>query len=262
MPKKTARARRVKPTKVKPQQEFVPFEKIDLMVEKQEKKIESNLEGVEKKVRKLLTDHSSLTKAEFVRFFVIPFLISFVLLFVFLLTITAKDPIRVPSLQVKTSILGFGDIINKATKLGTHKTSLKGQQIFDPYQIKLDMDKGELFYVILDVRSPQEFNKGHIRDALNLPAYSSFNDLKKLSLSEGDIIKKLRSTMPQKKPIVVYGSTRDSQVTHDMVAILSRNGYEVSTLGVGWNEWRHFTNLWVPEAGWDSFQMENYVDEK
>lgn len=261
MPKKTVRTRRIKPQKTKSVVEpVIPFEKIDLLVQDEEKKIEKKVESITVRARRLLTDHSSLTKAEFVKFFVIPFLFSFLLLFVSLLLLSAKDPIHVPSLQVKTTIHSFGDVINKV-KIG-HPASLKGQEIFDPYEVKLDIDKGDMFYTLLDVRSPEEFSQGHIRDAINLPAYQSFADLKKLTLSEGDVMKHLKSIMSRKKPIVVYGTTRDSQLTHDMAAILSRNGYEVSTLGVGWNEWRHFTNLWVPQAGWDSFQIENYVDEK
>lgn len=261
MPKKPARTRTVK-RKPPKTPEPMPFEKIDLLIAKEEEHIEKDVETIVVKVKRLLTDHSSLTKAEFVKFFILPFSLSFVLLFVFLLTITSKDPIRIPSFQVKTTVRGFGDILTKLTAITNKGKSLKGQEIFDPYQVKLDLDRGELFYALIDIRSPEEFSKGHIRDAVNLPAYSNFNDLKKLSLSEGGITQNLRRLVPRKKPIVVYGTTRDSQVTHDIVAILSRNGYEVSTLGVGWNEWRHFTNLWVPEAGWDSFQIENYVDEK
>jgi rhodanese-related sulfurtransferase len=261
MPKKSAPTRRSKPQRTKSVAVSTPFEKIDMLGVKEEKKIEKKVESITVRAKKLLTDHSSLTKAEFVKFFVIPFLISFLLLFVSLLLLSAKDPIHVPSLQVKTSIHSFGDVINKVAKIG-HPASLKGQEIFDPYQVKLDIDKGDMFYALIDVRSPEEFSQGHIRDAINLPAYQSFADLKKLTLSEGDVMKHLKSIISRKKPIVIYGTTRDSQLTHDMAAILSRNGYEVSTLGVGWNEWRHFTNLWVPEAGWDSFQIENYVDEK
>jgi rhodanese-related sulfurtransferase len=262
MPKKTARTRRVKSPKLSPVADSVSFEKIDLIIEKEEQQIEEEIEDITKKFKKLLSDHSSLTKAEFIKFFVIPFLISFIILFASLLAFAAKDPIHVPSLKVKTSIHGVGDILSTLSKLGNHATSLKGQEVFDPYQVKLDLDKGNMFYTLIDIRSPQEFVRGHIRDAINLPAYNSFSDVKNLSLSENTIVKNLRATMPHKKPIVIYGTTRDSQITHDISAILSRNGYEVSTLGVGWNEWRHFTNLWVPEAGWESFQIENYVDEK
>ncbi len=116
MPKKPARTRTVK-RKPPKTPEPMPFEKIDLLIFNEEEHIEKDVETIVVKVKKLLTDHSSLTKAEFVKFFILPFSLSFVLLFVFLLTITSKDPIRIPSFQVKTTVRGFGDILIKLTAI-------------------------------------------------------------------------------------------------------------------------------------------------
>lgn len=266
MPKKTVRTSRVKSRvttrEVPPVHLPMPFEKIDLEVAREEKKIENQVQKAVRGVKKLLSDHSSLTKAEFLKFFVIPFLVSSIFLFFILLHFATNDSIRVPSVKVKTSLHSVADIVSVAGKLLSRQASFQGQDVFDPYQVKLDIDKGKMFYALLDVRSPEEFRKGHIRDAVNLPTYRHFTDLKNLNLSEREIMELLHKTISHKKPLVIYGSTRDSQLTHDVAAILSRNGYEVSTLGVGWNEWRHFINLWVPEANWDSFRIEQYVDEK
>lgn len=267
MPKKVIKRRdsrnrsRIKKVEKATKTQEVAFEKIDMFVAKEEDLVEKEVSGLLLRFKRIFTDHHNLTRAEFAKYFGIPFLASFILLFLLLLLLNSKDPLRVPSFQVRTSVHGLGDLVSKLNIFTSHK-SLKGQEVFDPYEVKLDIDKGEMFYALFDVRSPKEFGKGHIRDALNLPAYTSFSDLKKFSISERDLIGTLRSIMPHKKPILVYGSTRDSQVTHDVAAILRRNGFEVSVLGVGWNEWRHFTNLWVPEAGWDSFDIDRYVDEE
>ncbi len=259
MPKKTARLRRKESVNIDPV--VLSVEKIELDIVAQEENVLDEVSRIKGWLKGLFSDHSSLTRGEFVKFFVVPCLVSFLLLCVVLFGVVSHEPLRVPSVHVSTSLHSLSDIASVPLRVFLHPNKLQGQEVFDPYQVTIDLDKGSMFYELVDIRSPQEFAKGHIRDAVNLPAYQHFSDLRSLQLSERTIMSKLHKMLPEKKPLVIYGTTANSQITHDVAAILSRNGWEVSTLGVGWNEWRHFTNLWVPEAGWDSFDITKYVEE-
>jgi len=258
MPKKITRTRRRLPKKI--ELEAVPFDKIDLAVQKEEEVVAKSISNFEKKIRSIFADNRSLTKAEFAKFFIIPFLTSFLLLLFILFHFASSESSKVASTHVRPSFPWLSAIASAPLRLFTPDNKLKGQETFDPFQVKLDIDKGSFFYALIDLRSRQEFEKGHIRDAVNIPAYIRFSDLKNLELSEKDILKETHNLLKTRKPIVLYSFTRDSQLTHDVAAILKRNGYQVSSLGVGWNEWRHFTNIWVPEAGWDDFRIDNYID--
>lgn len=41
--------------------------------------------------------------------------------------------------------------------------------------------------------------------------------------------------------------------------MLAEKGIYVKHLGIGWNEWRYFWNLWNHEHEWDKTKVEDYV---
>ena len=43
--------------------------------------------------------------------------------------------------------------------------------------------------------------------------------------------------------------------------ILAENGIYVKHLGIGWNEWRYFWNLWNHEYEWSITDVSDYIEK-
>ncbi|MFA6005824.1 MAG: rhodanese-like domain-containing protein [Patescibacteria group bacterium] len=131
----------------------------------------------------------------------------------------------------------------------TYKTAsplLKNRQIgvvasqvkLDPYQLVAHV-KNRLAYVIIDTRDKQSYAKGHIRGAI---------------LSE-----QYKVTRGQK--VLIYGHTQFDAEPGKLAQQLATKEVDVQVLAVGWNEFRHFSNLWVPEKSWNDFNISDFVEE-
>jgi hypothetical protein len=62
------------------------------------------------------------------------------------------------------------------------------------------------------------------------------------------------------KLIVVYGPSTSFQQQQIIVSELKKNGYTAQLLAVGWNELRHFQNLWLPEPLWGKLDISDIIE--
>jgi len=213
-----------------------------------------------RKIYSVFSNREKITKGEFITFFILPLTFStalsfFLLLQISVLNVSLKLPRTVlPDAGIATTLADFPG------KLFAKESVLDGATVFDPYQVTILLDKGELPFLLLDVRSAKEYTKGHIKGAVNVPLYKEVSDIANLKVSEKDFMKKLDEIDSKKKAVVVYAHTRDSKLSHDVSLLVRKHKREVAILGVGWNEWRHFRNLWLPESVWDSTDVENYIE--
>ena len=51
----------------------------------------------------------------------------------------------------------------------------------DPYSVRHIVDEKDKNYLIVDVRDPDSYKRGHVPTAINIPAYEVDKNLKKLS---------------------------------------------------------------------------------
>ena len=111
---------------------------------------------------------------------------------------------------------------------------------------------------IVDIRSASEYKKGHIKNAISLPTYTingkkmQFSDVSKLVIPK---------TISFTKPIVFYGPTANFTQTIESAEQFASNGFRTMTLSVGWNEFRHFQNMWIPESLWGAIDVNSYIVE-
>lgn len=132
-----------------------------------------------------------------------------------------------------------------------------------PHSLRKKMDKGETNYILVDLRSPQEYEKEHIISAINIPAYKDPNtsiSLETDSEAKGRIINDFRK-LDKNKEIVVYCYSMPCMTGRKVGKLLVENGIYVKHLGIGWNEWRHFWKLWNHELEWDKTKPEDYVSK-
>lgn len=125
-----------------------------------------------------------------------------------------------------------------------------------PHSLRGKMDKGINDYVLVDLRSPQEYEKEHIVGAINIPAYS---DPSTPAYDQVERIVGQFSALGDSKPIIVYCYSMPCMTGRKIGKMLAEHGIYVQHLGIGWNEWRHHWTLWNHELEWKETKAEDYV---
>ncbi len=125
-----------------------------------------------------------------------------------------------------------------------------------PHSLRGKMDKGVNDYVLVDLRSVQEYEQEHIIGAVNIPAYknpdtSDYGDV--------DRIVAAFATLPTGKDITVYCYSMPCMTGRKIGGMLAEHGIYVKHLNIGWNEWRYFWNLWNHEHEWDKTDAMDYI---
>ncbi|MFZ2026720.1 MAG: rhodanese-like domain-containing protein [Microgenomates group bacterium] len=127
-------------------------------------------------------------------------------------------------------------------------------QTFDPLDLLDPAKKKEL--MIVDLRSKGEYDKEHVTGAHSLPVYELKNDrMVYLSIDPSAL-----SKLDKKQHIVIYGPSTSFQYQQQIISDLIRQGYSVSQLAIGWNELRHFQNLWIPEGLWGKIDVNSIIE--
>lgn len=128
-------------------------------------------------------------------------------------------------------------------------------QTIDPVRM-LQMTPGEI--QIVDIRSENEYKKGHIKNAISLPTYAVVDH--KIVFRSTDNLT-IPKSIVRTKPVVLYGPTAHFMQTSDSANQFASRGFQTLTLSVGWNEFRHFQNIWVPEVLWGVIDVNSYIVE-
>lgn len=128
-----------------------------------------------------------------------------------------------------------------------------------PHSLRRKMDKGDQNYVLVDLRSPQEYEREHIIGAINIPAYTDPNTP---AYEEKDrIVRQFRELIEKNpgKEIITYCYSIPCMTGRKIGKMLAEKGIYVKTLIIGWNEWRHFWTLWNHEYEWKTTKPEDYI---
>ncbi len=130
-----------------------------------------------------------------------------------------------------------------------------------PHSLRLKMDKGDTDFILVDVRSQEEYEKEHVVGAINIPAYASPNLSIKLGADkkETERIIKQFSALPRNKAIIVYCYSMPCMTGRKIGKLLAENKIYVKQLGIGWNEWRYFWTLWNHDPEWTTTNVYDYV---
>jgi rhodanese-related sulfurtransferase len=125
-----------------------------------------------------------------------------------------------------------------------------------PHSLRVKMDKGINDYILVDLRSREEYEKGHIVGAINIPAYENPQTP---AYDDVDRIVKAFASLPKDKEIIVYCYSIPCMTGRKIGKILAEHGIYVKHLGIGWNEWRYFWNLWNHDWEWNITNPEDYI---
>ncbi|MDD5304615.1 MAG: rhodanese-like domain-containing protein [Elusimicrobia bacterium] len=94
-----------------------------------------------------------------------------------------------------------------------------------PYGLKALLDEKASGYRIVDVRSPEDFDEGHIPTALNIPL---------------EDLPGMLSSLPKDKIIVTYCGSITCQLAPKAALELAQKGFKVMELHGGLKEWTSF----------------------
>jgi len=164
-----------------------------------------------------------------------------------------------------TAYLIIAQYKNKIGQVGATKTKQELIKDFyltenavhvSPHHIRKGMDKGDKSFVLFDLRSKQEYEKEHIVGAINIPAYK---DPDTSAYKDVDRIIKSFSQISKDKDIIVYCYSIPCMTGRKVGKMLAEKNIFVKHLGVGWNEWRYFWNLWNHEHEWEDTDVKDYI---
>ncbi len=173
---------------------------------------------------------------------VLPFLISFITVFLLIYI--------VPSLFKNKKNVSKKEVVNLIEEKSAPKEKIKElielekYLYVDPLALLKLIDSGDKKIILVDIRDSSSFKKAHIMGAVNFSI---------------DEIKKDISTL-KKKQVIVYGDTASSVLSKEIALLLIEKKINVRLMSVGWNEFRHFKNLWVPENQWDKIDVNKYIE--
>lgn len=105
-----------------------------------------------------------------------------------------------------------------------------------PHGLRLSIDRGEDLFLIVDVRTPDFYEAGHIVGAINIPG----------DLGGPELLEQFRQLEANNrgKQIVTYCYSTSCMNGRKIGEFLAENGVFVKELTIGYNEWAQVPELW------------------
>lgn len=125
-----------------------------------------------------------------------------------------------------------------------------------PHGLRKSMSQGDDSFILVDLRSQEEYENEHIIGAINIPAYK---DPDTSAYGDKDRIVNSFSELDKNKDIIVYCYSTPCMTGRKVGKMLADNDIYVKHLGIGWNEWRYFWNTWNHEHEWEITNVADYV---
>lgn len=125
-----------------------------------------------------------------------------------------------------------------------------------PHSIRKKIAENANDFILIDLRSAEEYEKEHIVGAVSIPAYK---DKDHSDYGAVDRIVGAFRDLPQDKSIIVYCYSMPCMTGRKVGQMLTEHGIYVQHLGIGWNEWRHFWTLWNHEHEWSATNVQDFI---
>lgn len=108
--------------------------------------------------------------------------------------------------------------------------------LVSPANLRNLIDKKDTNYVLVDLRSKDEYDSEHMVTAINIPA---------VSLTSEQLLAEFKK-IPRNKQIIVHCYSSACTLGRQVGQFLAHKGIYVKELDIGWSEWKYFWNLWNP----------------
>jgi rhodanese-related sulfurtransferase len=113
-----------------------------------------------------------------------------------------------------------------------------------PHGLRKHISDGN--FLIVDLRSQEEYETNHIVGAYNVPAYATpdKSDYGAVDRIVGSFKELQKQADVNAQEIVVYCYSHGCMTGRKIGKMLAENGIYVKHLNIGWQEWRYYWNLW------------------
>ena len=193
-------------------------------------------------------------KQESLKYFLAAFALAFILTTVFL---TLKLP------KLKKPRLGFPrpklSLPNKKTKKQFSFLTNNSGAYFDPLQLKNLIDQQDKSLLIVDLRSKKEFQKSHIKNAVNIPSYQKAEDVYGSLIDFKTIFNQFKKQAENKKLVVVYSYSFPNVLAQKISAFLINKGLPVKLLTISFQDWQMDFFRWMPEEALKKYNPDQYL---
>lgn len=125
-----------------------------------------------------------------------------------------------------------------------------------PHGLRKEIAQGGDDFILVDLRSQEEYEQEHIIGALNIPAYKDPNTS---AYDDVDRIVRAFEQLDDNKDIIVYCYSTACMTGRKIGNMLAEHGIYVKHLGIGWNEWRYFWTAWNHEHEWEDTKVDDYI---
>jgi rhodanese-related sulfurtransferase len=128
-----------------------------------------------------------------------------------------------------------------------------------PHHIRKGISKGDRSFILIDLRSQEEYEEEHIVGAVNVPAYkdpdhSAYGDVERIV----GAVRELKNQNPDKE-LIVYCYSSPCMTGRKIGKMLADHGISVAHLGIGWNDWRYFWTMWNHPHEWENTHVDDYI---
>lgn len=119
-----------------------------------------------------------------------------------------------------------------------------------PYDIKSALQRGTADeFVLVDLRSPAEYEAEHITGAINVPNY-----LPEDATGEGSVVRLVReferiTAAHPGQDIITYCYSAACMASRKVGKTLAEHGIYTKHLNIGWYEWKYYWTMWNGEDG-------------
>lgn len=105
-----------------------------------------------------------------------------------------------------------------------------------PSTLRRMIDNKDENFILVDLRSSDEYNVDHIVGAINIPI---------VGMQENTILSEFKK-IPQDKKIIMYCYSAYCMLSRQAGQLLANNGIYAQHLNLGWAEWKYNWTFWNP----------------
>lgn len=145
---------------------------------------------------------------------------------------------------IASSYYFFNFYEKNENKLIEEYYEIENAVLVSPHSIRKKIGEGDSSFILVDLRSREEYETEHIVGAVNIPAYSTpdESDYDSADRIVGSF-KELKENNPN-KDVIVYCYSIPCMTGRKIGMMLAEKEIYVKHLGIGWNEWKYYWNLW------------------
>jgi len=164
------------------------------------------------------------------------------------------------SLLISTSAIGIYHYSQQTdTQLRAQYYRSEVATLESPHGIRKAIMQRKDHFILVDVRSAQEYEMEHIIGAVNVPVYrdpdtSAYDEEDRIVAEFREVINKNPD-----KTVIIYCYSSSCMSGRKIANMLTDYGISVKELGIGWNEWRYDWNMWNYPHEWETTNVEDYI---